>query len=73
MDHCTYHANHHGHTTGDDVIINAYTNHTNPEIQCDGVGDYHEFKPFRFVEKGRQATRVGDDFLFFGQGQHACP
>ncbi|CDH58715.1 predicted protein [Lichtheimia corymbifera JMRC:FSU:9682] len=58
---------------GDDVIINAYTNHTNPEIQCDGVGDYHEFKPFRFVEKGRQATRVGDDFLFFGQGQHACP
>ncbi|RUO96095.1 cytochrome P450 [Jimgerdemannia flammicorona] len=35
--------------------------------------DPENFNPWRFVNKNKQATKVGVDFLRFGMGKHACP
>lgn len=58
---------------GHDVLINMWGNHRDAKIQRDTIGDHHDFKPFRFVGLDRQSTKIGDDFLMFGQGRHACP
>ncbi|KAI8147964.1 cytochrome P450 [Fennellomyces sp. T-0311] len=57
---------------GHDVYINAWFNHHDSSYE-DATGDRNEFKPFRFVNAGRPSTKVGDDFLLFGEGKHACP
>ncbi|RUP47566.1 cytochrome P450 [Jimgerdemannia flammicorona] len=35
--------------------------------------DPENFNPWRFVNKNKQASKVGIDFLRFGMGKHACP
>ncbi|KAG0247735.1 hypothetical protein DFQ27_001645 [Actinomortierella ambigua] len=35
--------------------------------------DPMEFRPWRFVGKGKGASKVGTDFLQFGMGKRACP
>lgn len=58
---------------GEDVIINTWYNHRNNSIQKIQGDDYTNYNPFRFVGSDRQAARIGDDFLVFGEGKHACP
>ncbi|KAI9268107.1 cytochrome P450, partial [Phascolomyces articulosus] len=60
---------------GEDVLINSWYNQ-----QYDGWEDYKEinddrseFKPYRFLNTGRPSTKIGDDYLVFGEGKHACP
>ncbi|KAG2219260.1 hypothetical protein INT45_000036, partial [Circinella minor] len=60
---------------GEDVLINAWYNQ-----QYDGWDEYKiadedrsEFKPYRYLNSGRPSTKVGDDYLVFGEGKHACP
>ncbi|RUS20931.1 cytochrome P450 [Endogone sp. FLAS-F59071] len=55
---------------GEHVMINAvdiYGDETlqgsNPEL----------FDPWRFVNKAKQSSKVGPDYLKFGMGKHACP
>jgi cytochrome P450 len=31
------------------------------------------FEPFRFVNQDKNSTKVGEDYVFFGMGKHACP
>ncbi|OAD73715.1 CYP5311 protein, partial [Phycomyces blakesleeanus NRRL 1555(-)] len=57
---------------GEEVLIDIWKNHRDPEIQND-LKDVEQFKPFRFVSSEKQATKVGEDFLVFGMGRHACP
>ncbi|KAI9495644.1 cytochrome P450 [Zychaea mexicana] len=60
---------------GEDVLINTWYNQ-----QYDGWDEYKvenddrsEFKPYRYINTGRPSTKVGDDYLVFGEGKHACP
>lgn len=55
---------------GHDVIINYWNNHSHNRMT--GSLD-NSFKPFRFVDQDKQASKVGNDFLPFGLGKHACP
>ena len=50
-----------------DVLINFWHNHHS------GNDDLQEFKPFRYVNSGYPSTKVGDNYLVFGEGKHACP
>ncbi|KAF9933011.1 hypothetical protein BGZ67_004495 [Mortierella alpina] len=52
------------------IMVNFQSTHLNPGMQGE---DPAEFRPWRFVGKGKAATKVGTDFLFFGMGKHACP
>ncbi|KAG9320173.1 hypothetical protein KVV02_003003, partial [Mortierella alpina] len=52
------------------IMVNFQSTHLNPGMQGK---DPAEFRPWRFVGKGKAATKVGTDFLFFGMGKHACP
>ncbi|CDH58659.1 predicted protein [Lichtheimia corymbifera JMRC:FSU:9682] len=58
---------------GHEVLLNLWGNHQDASVQRDGLGDYHQFKPFRFVGLDRPSTKIGEDFLIFGLGTHACP
>ncbi|KAF9948787.1 hypothetical protein BGZ72_009359 [Mortierella alpina] len=55
---------------GNMVMMNLHSTHHNPEMQGE---DPAEFRPWRFVGKGKTATKVATDFLPFGMGRHACP
>ncbi|KAF9576668.1 hypothetical protein EC968_007016 [Mortierella alpina] len=55
---------------GGKVLVNLRSVHQNPETQGD---EPTEFQPWRFVGKGKVATKVSTDFLLFGMGKHACP
>ncbi|KAI9028902.1 cytochrome P450 [Phycomyces nitens] len=57
---------------GEDVLIDVWTNHHNVE-GARGMEDPDHFKAFRFVDHDKQATKVGEDYLFFGMGRRACP
>ncbi|KAL0082838.1 hypothetical protein J3Q64DRAFT_1850067 [Phycomyces blakesleeanus] len=57
---------------GDDVLIDVWTNHRYKK-ETTSVKDADEFRPFRFVNQNKQSTKVGEDYLFFGMGRHACP
>ncbi|KAI7858128.1 cytochrome P450 [Circinella umbellata] len=56
-----------------DVLVNFWANHHDEELQRDTIGNYDKFEPFRYVGMGRPSTKVGDDYLVFGEGKHACP
>ncbi|KAI9250550.1 cytochrome P450 [Phascolomyces articulosus] len=67
-----------------DVLINFWHNHHNKKegkyndvdskhIDVNEYDDLAEFKPFRYVNTGYPSTKVGDDYLVFGEGKHACP
>ena len=59
---------------GGDVLINAwYNQQSNSWDELSTVGDRSEFKPYRYVKSGYPSTKVGDDYLVFGEGKHACP
>lgn len=58
---------------GEDIIINQWYNHRSAEIQKDKESDHNSFQPFRYVGLDRQSTKIGEDFLMFGMGAHACP
>lgn len=57
---------------GESVYINTYANHIDPTVQKT-IDDLKEYKPFRFINTGKNSTKIGDDFLTFGMGKHACP
>ncbi|KAI9257383.1 cytochrome P450 [Phascolomyces articulosus] len=58
---------------GHDVLVNFWMNHRDTDLQKDTIGNYNKFEPFRYVDMHRPATKIGDDFLVFGEGRHACP
>lgn len=51
---------------GGRVLVNLRSVHHNPETQGD---DPAEFRPWRFVGRGKVATKVSTDFLPFGMGK----
>nr|ANH61882.1 CYP5311B1 [Absidia caerulea] len=57
---------------GENVFINFYANHHDEKLQkvADNLG---KFEPYRFVNQDKNSTKVGEDFVFFGMGKHACP
>ncbi|KAG0278503.1 hypothetical protein BGZ96_002357 [Linnemannia gamsii] len=55
---------------GQMVAINLRSLHRSYEYQGE---DPAEFRPWRFLGKGKAATKVAIDYLPFGMGQHACP
>ncbi|KAG2224162.1 hypothetical protein INT45_000177, partial [Circinella minor] len=58
---------------GQDVLLNAWANQHDSDFQKDSKGNYYEFMPFRYVGIDRPSTKIGDDYLVFGEGKHACP
>lgn len=59
---------------GEYALINAYYNHRAEDIQHDNTGNHDVFQPFRYADvTDRQSTKIGDDYLIFGLGKHACP
>ncbi|KAI9311800.1 cytochrome P450 [Dichotomocladium elegans] len=58
---------------GEDVILNIWYNQRTAAVQPDKHDDYSVYKPFRYVDANRPASKVGDDYLLFGEGKHACP
>ncbi|CAO3627500.1 unnamed protein product [Cunninghamella blakesleeana] len=57
---------------GESVYPNVYANHNDPQIQKT-MEDLTEFKPLRFVGAEKNTAKIGEDYLFFGLGKHACP
>ncbi|KAI8065230.1 cytochrome P450 [Gongronella butleri] len=57
---------------GENAFIDFWSCHRDPEMQS-VIDDYNAFKPYRYLNQGKNATKIGDDFLFFGLGKHACP
>ncbi|CAO3620605.1 unnamed protein product [Cunninghamella echinulata] len=57
---------------GEYVYVSTFTNNNDPEIQ-NSLDDLQEYKPLRFLNTGKISTKIGEDFLPFGQGPHACP
>ncbi|CAO3650548.1 unnamed protein product [Cunninghamella blakesleeana] len=57
---------------GESVYINTFANHTDPTIQKT-FDDLTSYDPLRFVNTKKKSTKIGEDFLFFGMGKHACP
>lgn len=59
---------------GEYVLINTWYNHTADDIQHDNSGGFSDFQPFRYANlRDRLSTKIGDDYLIFGLGKHACP
>ncbi|KAF9565999.1 hypothetical protein EC968_003936 [Mortierella alpina] len=54
---------------GSSALINMRSAHQG----SDQGEEVSEFRPWRFVGKGKPVTKVGSDFLPFGMGRHACP
>ncbi|KAI9470411.1 cytochrome P450 [Zychaea mexicana] len=58
---------------GQEVLLDVWANHHDSRLQRDNLGNYDKFEPFRHLEIGRSSTKIGDDYLVFGEGKHACP
>ncbi|CAO3627504.1 unnamed protein product [Cunninghamella blakesleeana] len=58
---------------GEYVFVDSYSNHMNPEIQKSGENDLETFEPLRYLNAEKNSAKVGEDFLIFGLGKHACP
>lgn len=58
---------------GERAIINTWMNHVSSGTPASATHDYEGWDPYRFVEKDKQATKISEDYLFFGLGKHACP
>ncbi|KAI9312752.1 cytochrome P450 [Dichotomocladium elegans] len=59
---------------GEDVIVNLWFNHRDTATQrTTDKTDLDNFHPYRFVGEDRAASKIGDDFLVFGEGKHSCP
>ncbi|KAF9896430.1 hypothetical protein BX616_007469 [Lobosporangium transversale] len=54
---------------GSAVISNTRSVHHTPEHGDDSA----EFRPWRYAEKHKTATKIGPDYLVFGMGRRACP
>nr|ATF27934.1 steroid 11 beta hydroxylase [Absidia caerulea] len=57
---------------GERAYVNAYSNHRDGTIQK-VTDNLKSFEPYRFVNQDRNSTKIGEDFIFFGMGKHACP
>ncbi|KAF9964598.1 hypothetical protein BGZ70_006216 [Mortierella alpina] len=57
-------------TKGSRVIGNVTSVHFSEELQGE---EPFEFRPWRFVGKGKGASKAAVDLLPFGIGRHACP
>ncbi|KAI8337992.1 cytochrome P450 [Chlamydoabsidia padenii] len=57
---------------GERAHVNPFSNHRDETIQK-VTDDIDTFKPYRFVNQDKNSTKVGEDFIFFGMGKHACP
>ncbi|CAO3627512.1 unnamed protein product [Cunninghamella blakesleeana] len=57
---------------GETVFANTYGNHIDASLQKN-IDDLKNYKPFRFVDAEKNSAKIGDDYLFFGMGKHACP
>ncbi|ORX60473.1 cytochrome P450 [Hesseltinella vesiculosa] len=57
---------------GESAYINVWSNHNDPSLQ-NSMKDLQQFKPLRFLDAEKNSTKIGEDFLFFGMGKHACP
>ncbi|CAO3620613.1 unnamed protein product [Cunninghamella echinulata] len=57
---------------GENVYINSYANHNDPEIQK-VIDDLQVFNPLRFLNAGKNSAKIGEDYLFFGLGPKSCP
>ncbi|KAI8065232.1 cytochrome P450 [Gongronella butleri] len=57
---------------GEFVYVNQFHNHRDPELQGT-ADDLYEFNPYRFLDRDKNSTKIGEDFTFFGMGKHACP
>ncbi|KAG0163763.1 hypothetical protein DFQ28_009719 [Apophysomyces sp. BC1034] len=58
---------------GEEVYINMWHVHHDEKTQKAANEDIYNFHPYRYVGLGKQATKIGDDFVTFGLGRHACP
>ncbi|KAI8342479.1 cytochrome P450 [Chlamydoabsidia padenii] len=57
---------------GESAFVNHYANHHDETLQK--VSDNIDmFEPYRYVNQGRNSTKLGEDFILFGMGKHACP
>ncbi|ORZ05075.1 cytochrome P450 [Absidia repens] len=57
---------------GENAFVNFYSNHRDEKLQKSGM-NANNFEPYRFVDQGKNSTKIGDDFMFFGMFKHACP
>ncbi|KAI8065227.1 cytochrome P450 [Gongronella butleri] len=53
------------------VYISQWMIHNDPEIQ--GYNDLNEYKPLRYLNQDKNASKIGEDYLHFGLGKRACP
>ncbi|KAI9257382.1 cytochrome P450 [Phascolomyces articulosus] len=58
---------------GHDVLLNVWVNHHDSDFQKDSNGNHYKFDPFRHLSASRPASKIGNDYLVFGEGKHACP
>ncbi|ORY98209.1 cytochrome P450 [Syncephalastrum racemosum] len=58
---------------GERAIINSWMNHTSSGTPASATHGYDSWDPYRFFGKDKQATKISEDYLFFGLGKHACP
>ncbi|RUS23046.1 cytochrome P450 [Endogone sp. FLAS-F59071] len=73
--HKNMHSNHvlsDGHVVakGEHVMMNTFEIYGDESLQGPNT---EVFDPWRFVNKAKQASKVGPDYLKFGMGKHACP
>ncbi|KAI9309165.1 hypothetical protein BJ944DRAFT_227098 [Cunninghamella echinulata] len=57
---------------GELVHFNMPANHNDPSLQK-VFDDLRKCKRFRFLNAGKNATKIGDDFLSFGSGPRSYP
>ncbi|KAI8394317.1 cytochrome P450 [Radiomyces spectabilis] len=57
---------------GEEVLINVWQNHKQ-NFSKNSNEDYSKYVPMRFLGQDKQATKVSEEYLFFGLGRHACP
>ncbi|KAI8065228.1 cytochrome P450 [Gongronella butleri] len=57
---------------GENVYVNLHWNHNDGDLDA-VLKDAQKFKPMRYLNQEKNATKIGEDFLLFGLGKHACP
>lgn len=58
---------------GQRVMVNAWMNHHNESTPKSATVDNWGWDPYRFVGQDTQATKISENYIFFGLGKHACP
>ncbi|KAF7727491.1 hypothetical protein EC973_007469 [Apophysomyces ossiformis] len=58
---------------GEEVYINMWHVHNDKTVQKAANEDLDKFVPYRYIGLDKPASKIGDDFVTFGLGRHACP